>query len=99
MPMVKMKMMVLASIMAPLVAGFGGSKTTVYIPCNDALDGSKFSLTAENIMELVPSDTIILNASCAFASLSLQSYSTIIVSINSNNYGPATSDINALGQL
>ena len=90
-------MLFMVTSLLGLGLGFGGGKSTVFIPCNSDNNGSKTLVLQKTITDLFPVDSLILNATCAFSSLQLQSYTNIIVDINGGS--PGYSDVKALSQL
>ena len=83
--------------MLPVVQGFGGGKSTVFIPCNSDNDPSKTTVLQKIVTELMPLDSLILNASCSWSTLQLQSYTNIIVDINGGS--PGNADMQLISQL
>lgn len=93
-----MLLLLAVAAIVPAVSGFGGGKSTVFISCDANSPASPTTHLEAAITQLLPLDPpLILNATCDFKSLALQSYTNIIVNIN----GGSTSsyDIKALADL
>lgn len=86
-----------AAAVVSTVSAFGGGKSTIFVACTSDTTPTSASKLAGAVRAALPLDPPVEVDGCNFADLQLQSYKTIVVSMNGGS--PGSTDIKALGDL